>query len=304
MELPLLGPRRKDTAPALRAGIVVVVGLESTSYTELCLQSAPASVSPAPFPVLPPLLNSVIDNTTISPSHPHFPETWLPSRHQAQRSSAATLQNPIFLPSICNLNFRKIPTFLTLRYASLTSKVNIATLNVRRYAISAEREIVNRNHASLQQEPTSSNNHYHQNIILLVPAPKSHTLSSAPAKILTLLIPSSFSLPSRSTHHHHLPHIHILNLRNQRRRITNVLHRSGEDASIVAARERVLLAERREKEADQALAIARTAVRDARESVKLLEKEAKEEARLAKIKQSQASSLSKREHGLGRHGHA
>jgi len=81
-----------------------------------------------------------------------------------------------------------------------------------------------------------------------------------------------------------------------------LLHRN-EDPSIVAARERVVNAEKREKEADHALAVARTAVREARDHIKLLEKEAAEEARLAKIKQSQAKSISKRGHGLGRHDH-
>ncbi|KAL2063908.1 hypothetical protein VTL71DRAFT_4402 [Oculimacula yallundae] len=85
--------------------------------------------------------------------------------------------------------------------------------------------------------------------------------------------------------------------------VRGLLHKGSEDASIVAARERVLNAEKREKEADIALGVARTAVREARESVKRLEAEAKEEARLAKIKQSQAKSISKRGHGLGRHDH-
>ncbi|KAG4420309.1 hypothetical protein IFR04_006515 [Cadophora malorum] len=81
-----------------------------------------------------------------------------------------------------------------------------------------------------------------------------------------------------------------------------LLHRN-EAPSILAARERVINAEKREKEADQALALARTAVREARDHIRFLEKEAAEEARLAKIKQSQAKSISKRGHGLGRHDH-
>ena len=55
-------------------------------------------------------------------------------------------------------------------------------------------------------------------------------------------------------------------------------------------------------DADRALNQARRAVRDARAHVKRLEHEAQEEARLAKIKQKQASDLGKRGKMLGRHG--
>lgn len=48
---------------------------------------------------------------------------------------------------------------------------------------------------------------------------------------------------------------------------------------------------------------ARAAVREAREHIKRLEREAAEEARLAKIKQNQAKSISKRAKPLGRHDH-
>jgi len=82
-----------------------------------------------------------------------------------------------------------------------------------------------------------------------------------------------------------------------------LLSRHHEDASIVGARERVMQAERAEREADKSLIAARQAVRAAREHVKHLEREAKEEARLAKIKQGQAASLSKRGKALGRHDH-
>ncbi|KAH8691458.1 hypothetical protein BGW36DRAFT_388367 [Talaromyces proteolyticus] len=85
----------------------------------------------------------------------------------------------------------------------------------------------------------------------------------------------------------------------------SVLHRSGfhrEDPTIAAAREQVNLAEGAERAADKALVAARQAVKDAREHVKRLEKEAAEEARLAKIKQDQAASISKRAKPLGRHG--
>lgn len=47
---------------------------------------------------------------------------------------------------------------------------------------------------------------------------------------------------------------------------------------------------------------ARTAVKDARDHVKRLEREAAEDARLAMLKQNQAASISKRAKPLGRHG--
>ena len=53
--------------------------------------------------------------------------------------------------------------------------------------------------------------------------------------------------------------------------------RHNEDPSIMSARERVASAEAAERDADRALMQARTAVRDAREHVKMLEREAAEE---------------------------
>ncbi|KAK8061709.1 hypothetical protein PG994_008075 [Apiospora phragmitis] len=93
-------------------------------------------------------------------------------------------------------------------------------------------------------------------------------------------------------------------------RKSSILHRSfggGNksvelDPSIVQARERVMGAEKAEQEADRALNAARVQVREAREEVKRLELEAKEEARLAKIKQYHAAEVSKRGKQLGRHG--
>jgi hypothetical protein len=81
------------------------------------------------------------------------------------------------------------------------------------------------------------------------------------------------------------------------------LHRNTEDASITNARERVLSAEAAERDADRALLTARAAVKEAREHVKRLEREAAEEARLAKIKMKQAGDLGKRGKMLGRHDH-
>jgi len=59
-------------------------------------------------------------------------------------------------------------------------------------------------------------------------------------------------------------------------------------------------AEAAERDADRALLAARAAVREAREHVKKIEREAEEEARLAKIKQKQAGDLGKRGKQLGR----
>jgi hypothetical protein len=56
------------------------------------------------------------------------------------------------------------------------------------------------------------------------------------------------------------------------------LHRKAEDPSIVAARERVLRAEAAERDADKALLNAKAAVREAREQVKRLGREAAEES--------------------------
>jgi hypothetical protein len=61
---------------------------------------------------------------------------------------------------------------------------------------------------------------------------------------------------------------------SHRRRL---FHRNAEDPSISAARERVFSAEAAEQEADKALSNAKTAVREAREHVKRLEREAAEE---------------------------
>jgi len=63
----------------------------------------------------------------------------------------------------------------------------------------------------------------------------------------------------------------------------------------------VIDAEAAERDADRALMAARAAVRDARNHVKALELEAKEEARLAKLKQKAAGDISKRAKPLGRH---
>ena len=57
-----------------------------------------------------------------------------------------------------------------------------------------------------------------------------------------------------------------------------LLHRNVEDASITSARERVLVAEAAERDADKALLNARAAVRQAREHVKRIEREAAEES--------------------------
>ncbi|KZZ89368.1 hypothetical protein AAL_07667 [Moelleriella libera RCEF 2490] len=76
----------------------------------------------------------------------------------------------------------------------------------------------------------------------------------------------------------------------------------GVDPGILQARERVMDAEDAEAQADRALEQARLRVREAREHMKRVELEAKEEARRAKIKQAHARDITKRGKGLGRHG--
>jgi uncharacterized protein with WD repeat len=75
---------------------------------------------------------------------------------------------------------------------------------------------------------------------------------------------------------------------------------SDVDPSIIEARERVMHAEAAERDADRAMAEARARVQEARQHVRRLEEEAKEEARLAKIKQFHAKEVSKRGKTLGR----
>ncbi|KAF2809415.1 uncharacterized protein BDZ99DRAFT_28307 [Mytilinidion resinicola] len=79
---------------------------------------------------------------------------------------------------------------------------------------------------------------------------------------------------------------------------TGLLHRH-EDASIESAKQSLFRAEKAERNADEALNQAKIAVRNAREHVKRLEREAAEEARLAKIKQKQAHVIGKRGKALG-----
>ncbi|KIP06532.1 hypothetical protein PHLGIDRAFT_90806, partial [Phlebiopsis gigantea 11061_1 CR5-6] len=74
------------------------------------------------------------------------------------------------------------------------------------------------------------------------------------------------------------------------------------DPTIRGARQKVADAETSEREADRALGLARAAVREAREHVKILEREALEDARRAKAKQAEAKTVSKSARGLGRHG--
>ncbi|TCD65093.1 hypothetical protein EIP91_003102 [Steccherinum ochraceum] len=76
----------------------------------------------------------------------------------------------------------------------------------------------------------------------------------------------------------------------------------GGDPTISAARQKVSDAENYEREADRALGQARAAVREARDHVRILEREALEDARRAKMKQAEAKTVSKSARGLGRHG--
>ncbi len=93
-------------------------------------------------------------------------------------------------------------------------------------------------------------------------------------------------------------------------------NKNPEDPAISAARDRVFHAEEAERAADKALYASRLAVQDARNNVKELERDAKEEyvtplhrqssrandnrARLATVKQREAKDISKRAKPLGR----
>ncbi|KAJ6594397.1 hypothetical protein B0H19DRAFT_919481 [Mycena capillaripes] len=74
------------------------------------------------------------------------------------------------------------------------------------------------------------------------------------------------------------------------------------DPTIMAAREKVTHAENAEAEADRALLQARAMVREAKDHVRFLEREAAEEAKRAKAKQAVSNDVSKSASGLGRHG--
>ncbi|KAI0088153.1 hypothetical protein BDY19DRAFT_952418 [Irpex rosettiformis] len=90
-----------------------------------------------------------------------------------------------------------------------------------------------------------------------------------------------------------------------RRRSSSSSSRSRDfknEPSILAARQKVSDAETSERDADRALGNARAAVREARQHVQMLEREALEDARRAKAKQAEAKTVSKSAKGLGRHG--
>ncbi|KAJ7091918.1 hypothetical protein B0H15DRAFT_799671 [Mycena belliarum] len=74
------------------------------------------------------------------------------------------------------------------------------------------------------------------------------------------------------------------------------------DPAVLAAREKVAGAERAEAAADHALLQARAMVREAKEHVRVLEREAAAEAKRAQQKQAASNDVSKSASGLGRHG--
>ncbi|KAF7315849.1 PALP domain-containing protein [Mycena indigotica] len=83
----------------------------------------------------------------------------------------------------------------------------------------------------------------------------------------------------------------------------NILKESiHKDPSIIAAKEKVTFAEKAEVAADEALVQARAMVREAKDHVRLLEREAAEEAKRAKAKQAVSNDISRSAGGLGRHG--
>ncbi|KAJ6630580.1 hypothetical protein B0H10DRAFT_1774475 [Mycena sp. CBHHK59/15] len=74
------------------------------------------------------------------------------------------------------------------------------------------------------------------------------------------------------------------------------------DPTIMAARDKVTTAENAEAEADRALMQARAMVREAKDHIHFLEREAAEEAKRATAKQAESHNVSKSAAGLGRHG--
>ncbi|KAF9452777.1 hypothetical protein P691DRAFT_660224 [Macrolepiota fuliginosa MF-IS2] len=74
------------------------------------------------------------------------------------------------------------------------------------------------------------------------------------------------------------------------------------DPTIIAARQKVTDAEGAEREADQALTQARNKVKEARQHVEALEREALEDAHRARMKQAEAKIVRKSAKALGRHG--
>ncbi|KAK7005753.1 hypothetical protein R3P38DRAFT_2794334 [Favolaschia claudopus] len=74
------------------------------------------------------------------------------------------------------------------------------------------------------------------------------------------------------------------------------------DPSVLAARTKLGIAEKAEVEADRALDAARAMVREAKDHIRVLEREAAEEHKRARAKQAIANDVSKSAAGLGRHG--
>ncbi|KAJ6498832.1 hypothetical protein C8R45DRAFT_980148 [Mycena sanguinolenta] len=74
------------------------------------------------------------------------------------------------------------------------------------------------------------------------------------------------------------------------------------DPTVMAARQKLTHAENAEAEADRALFQARAMVREAKDHVRVLEREAAAEAKRAKAKQAVSNDVSKSASGLGRHG--
>ncbi|KAF6763134.1 hypothetical protein DFP72DRAFT_1060314 [Ephemerocybe angulata] len=73
------------------------------------------------------------------------------------------------------------------------------------------------------------------------------------------------------------------------------------DPSIISARQKIADAERAERDADMALRQARQAVDNAKDQVRMLEREAVEDSKRAKAKQAEAKIINKTAKHLGRH---
>ncbi|KAH8730263.1 hypothetical protein GQ44DRAFT_579446, partial [Phaeosphaeriaceae sp. PMI808] len=122
------------------------------------------------------------------------------------------------------------------------------------------------------------------------------TTTTTPTRKASLFSRRRSSSPSMHNTHHTTTH----HTSTSPRRTSGMFNRSSNDPSIHAATQSLKSAELAEREADRALYAAKHAVKEAREHVHRLEKEAAEEARLAKLKQSEAKALGKKGRALGR----
>ncbi|KAM3088644.1 hypothetical protein ACMFMG_000280 [Clarireedia jacksonii] len=128
----------------------------------------------------------------------------------------------------------------------------------------------------VEQKPERSSSIFHRNRNSSVSAPSERSMST---------VSSSPSSPSTTSHRTSLFH----------------KNRVEEDPVLAEAEQRIINAERREREADIALINAREAVKEAREHMAKLRTELAEQAKALKARQGAANDMYKRAKPLGRH---